>query len=261
MRTQRTDRPLVVITGASSGIGAAAARRFAKAQFPMALLARRLDRLNALKEELGGDVSVYELDVTSAIEVERTMARIEKEAGPIGVLVNNAGLALGLEPAYEAKLEEWDRCIETNIKGLIHCTQAVLPRMVARNVGQIINIGSIAGSYPYPGGNVYGATKAFVHQFSLNLRADLLGKNIRVNCIEPGLVGGSEFSLVRFRGDETKAKKVYEDVLALEPSDIAELIYFCCTLPPHVNINVLEAMPVCQASGPFALHRGKSQKN
>ena len=130
--------------------------------------------------------------------------------------------------------------------------------MVARDRGQIVNLGSIAGSYPYPGGNVYGATKAFVHQFSLNLRADLLGKNIRVNCIEPGLVGGSEFSLVRFRGDEARAKKIYEDVHALEPSDIAELIYFCCALPSHININVLEAMPVCQASGALALHRGKS---
>ena len=247
--------PLVVITGASSGIGAAIARRFAKEKYPLALLARRLDRLEALKKELSTNVFIYQVDVTDALWVEETMARIEQEAGPIGILINNAGLAVGLEPAYEGKKEDWDLCIETNIKGLLHCTRTVLPRMVERNRGQIVNIGSVAGTYPYPGGNIYGATKAFVHQFSLNLRADLLGKNIRINCIEPGLVGDSEFSLVRFRGDEKRAKSVYAHAHPLKPEDIAEMTYFCCALPPHVNINVLEAMPIGQASASLALHR------
>lgn len=250
--------PLVVITGASSGIGAAIARRFAKAHFPLALLARRLDRLEALKKELGKNVFIYELDVTDSARVKEAMARIEREAGPIGVLVNNAGGAFGLEPAYEAKQEDWDRCVDTNIKGLLYCTRAVLPKMVERDQGQIVNMGSIAGRYPYPGANAYGASKAFVHQFSLNLRADLLGKNIRVNCIEPGLLGGTEFSLTRFRGDAERAKNVYSGVQPLEPDDVAELVYYCCALPSHVNINVIEVMPVMQASSALAVHRSKA---
>lgn len=254
---QTKTNPLVVVTGASSGIGAATARRFAKGHFPLALLARRLDRLEQLKKELTEDTFVYQLDVADSARVEEVVEQIEQEAGPIGVLVNNAGISLDLEPAYEGKKAEWDQCVDINIKGLLYCTRAVLPRMVERNVGQIVNMGSIAGHYPYPGGNIYGATKAFVHQFSLNLRADLLGKNIRVNCIEPGMVGGSEFSVVRFRGDAERAKNVYAKVQPLVPEDIAELVYFCCTLPPHVNLNVIEVMPVMQASAPLAVHRNK----
>jgi 3-hydroxy acid dehydrogenase/malonic semialdehyde reductase len=248
-------KSLVAITGASSGIGAATAARFAREGFPVALLARRLDRLQSLKNELPGKIFAYELDVTDRDRVEAVFAQIEQEAGPIGVLVNNAGVALGLEPAYETSREEWDQMIDTNIRGLVFCTRAVLPLMVARNGGQIINLGSIAGTYPYPGANVYGATKAFVHQFSLNLRADLLGKNIRVNCIEPGLVGGSEFSAVRFRGDTETAKTIYSGTQPLTPEDVAEVAYFCHALPPHVNINTVEFMPVLQASAPLMVHK------
>jgi len=250
-------KSLVAITGASSGIGAAIAARFAKEGFPIVLLARRFARLQALKNELTGNVFTYELDVTDRDRVEKTISQIEKEAGPIGVLVNNAGVAFGLEPAYQANSEEWDQMIDTNIKGLLFCTRAVLPKMVERNAGQIINLGSTAGRYPYPGANVYGATKAFVHQFSLNLRADLLGKNIRVNCIEPGLVGGSEFSIVRFRGDAERAQNIYAGTQPLTPEDVAEVVYFCHALPPHVNINTVEFMPVVQASSHLAVHKEK----
>lgn len=248
-------QPLIAITGASSGIGAAIATHFAKKGFPVALLARRLERLQPLKKEWPGKVFAFELDVTDRERVEKVFEQIEKEAGPIGVLVNNAGVAFGLEPADQANVDEWDQMIDTNIKGLVFSTRAVLPKMVKRNAGQIINLGSIAGTYPYPGANIYGATKAFVHQFSLNLRADLLGKNIRVNCIEPGLVGGSEFSLVRFRGDAERAKNIYTGTQPLTPEDVAEVVYFCHALPMHVNINTVELMPVMQASAPLAVHK------
>lgn len=251
-------KPLIVITGASAGIGAATARRFAKEGFRLALTARRLDRLEELQKELKENISIYELDVRSSDEVGTVFKHIEKEQGLIEILVNNAGCGFGLEPAHQCKIEEWDQCIDTNIKGLLYCTRAALPSMVQINKGHIINLGSVAASYPYPGGNVYGGTKAFVHQFSLNLRADLLGTKVRVSCIEPGLVGGTEFSVVRFRGDETRASKVYEHAQSLNPEDIAEVIYFCHALPPHVNINTVELMPVCQASGPLSIHRTSS---
>jgi 3-hydroxy acid dehydrogenase/malonic semialdehyde reductase len=244
-------KPLVVITGASAGIGAAAARRFAEAGFRLALTARRLDRLEELQKTLNGEVSVFELDVCSSDQVDQVFQQL----GPIEVLINNAGCAFGLEPAYEGKIEEWDKCVDTNIKGLLYCTRAALATMVKRDRGHIINLGSVARTYPYPGGNVYGGTKAFVHQFSLNLRADLLGTKVRVSCVEPGLVGGTEFSTVRFRGDSTRAAKVYENTAALTPEDIAEVIYFCHSLPAHVNINTVEVMPVCQASAPMAIHK------
>ncbi len=244
-------KPLVVITGASAGIGAAAARRFAEAGFRLALTARRLDRLEELQKTLNGEVSVFELDVCSSDQVDQVFQQL----GPIEVLINNAGCGFGLEPAYQGKIEEWDKCVDTNIKGLLYCTRAALATMVKRDRGHIINLGSVAGTYPYPGGNVYGGTKAFVHQFSLNLRADLLGTKVRVSCVEPGLVGGTEFSNVRFRSDSTRAAKVYENTAALTPEDIAEVIYFCHSLPAHVNINTVEVMPVCQSSAPMAIHK------
>jgi NADP-dependent 3-hydroxy acid dehydrogenase YdfG len=195
----------------------------------------------------------FELDVRSQGAVEEVMAEIERK-GPIEVLVNNAGLGFGLEPAYESKLEEWDQCVAVNINGLLYCTRAVLPHLVARNKGHVINLGSVAGHYPYPGGNVYGATKAFVHQFSLNLRADLLGTRVRVSCIEPGLTE-TEFSTVRFRGDVGRAKKVYADTEPLTADDIAEVIYFCTAMPERANINTVEIMPVVQASTNLAVVR------
>ncbi len=250
-------KPLVVITGASSGIGAATARRFSKERYRLVLLARRLDRLQLLQKELSSQTRVLALDVCSKESVIKTIDEIEKEDGPIDILVNNAGGAFGLEPAHLAKLEDWEQCVDVNIKGLLYCTRAVLPYMVQRNKGHIINMGSIAGTYPYPGGNAYGAAKAFVHQFSLNLRADLLGTKIRVSCIEPGLTSGSEFSLRRFKGDEGRAAHVYEDTEPLRAEDIAEVIYFCTAMPAHANINTIEVMPVAQASGQLAVHRGK----
>ena len=248
-------KPLAVITGASAGIGASTARRFAKEGFRLALTARRLDRLEQLRKELKGEISIFELDVCSSDEVAKTFQRIEQKEGPIDILVNNAGCGFGLEPAHQGKIEEWEQCIDTNIKGLLYCTRMVLPTMVKLDRGHIINLGSVAARYPYPGGNVYGGTKAFVRQFSFNLRADLLGTQVRVSCIEPGLVGDTEFSVVRFRGDKTRAAKVYEHTKALSPDDIAEVIYFCHSVPSHVNINTIEVMPVCQASASLAIHR------
>jgi 3-hydroxy acid dehydrogenase/malonic semialdehyde reductase len=248
--------PVIVITGASAGIGAATARRYAKEPVRLALVARRKDKLEELQRELGSDkVSIYALDVTLQTEVEHTFLAIEKEHGAIDILVNNAGSALGLDPAQTASVEEWDKMIQLNLQGLLYCTRSALGGMVKRNRGHIVNLGSVAGSYPYAGGNVYCGTKAFVHQFSLSLRADLLGTLVRVTCIEPGLTGGTEFSHVRFRSDAARANKTYEGTLPLSPEDIAEAIWFCTHLPPHVNVNTIEMMPTCQAFAPLAVHR------
>lgn len=248
----------VLITGASSGFGAAAARKFAADGAKLVLAARRTERLAALKEELGAKVPVHllTLDVQKRDEVMAAIASLPAEFAAIDVLVNNAGLALGLENAPKANLDDWDTMIDTNIKGLTYCTRAVLPGMVERHRGHIINIGSVAGTYPYPGGNVYGGTKAFVEQFSLNLRAELLGANVRVTVIEPGMCE-TEFSVVRFKGDEGKADSVYVGMTPLSADDIAGTIHWVANLPAHVNINVLEVMPVEQANGGFAVHRAK----
>ena len=171
------------------------------------------------------------------------------------VLVNNAGLALGLAPAHEADLAQWDRMVATNVTGLMHLTRAILPGMVARDRGHVVNLGSIAGSYPYPGGHVYGGTKAFVEQFSLNLKADLVGTFVRVTNVEPGLCGGTEFSQVRFAGDEGKAQAVYKGTEPLTADDIAETVAWVIGLPRHVNVNRIEMMPTCQAPGPLAVKR------
>ncbi len=171
------------------------------------------------------------------------------------MLVNNAGLALGLEPAHRASLADWDQMVATNVTGLIHMTRALLPGMVERNRGHIVNLGSIAGTYPYPGGHVYGASKAFVKQFSLNLRADLVGTGVRVTDLEPGLCGGTEFSSVRFRGDTDKAASVYAGTQPLSAEDIAEATAWVVGLPAHFNVNRMEIMPTCQAPGPLAVKR------
>jgi NADP-dependent 3-hydroxy acid dehydrogenase YdfG len=172
----------------------------------------------------------------------------------IDVLLNNAGLALGLEPAWEVNIDDWETMVDTNIKGLMYCTRALLPQMVKRDSGHIINIGSTAGSWPYPGGNVYGGTKAFVQQFSRNLRADLIGSKVRVTNLAPGMAE-SEFSKVRFKGDDEQAEKVYQGAEALRPVDIAETVFWVVNRPAHVNINAIEMMPVDQAWGPFSIHR------
>ncbi|MDR2853479.1 MAG: SDR family NAD(P)-dependent oxidoreductase [Burkholderiaceae bacterium] len=238
---------IVFVTGATAGFGAAIARRFVREGHRVIAAGRRPERLDALKAELGGALLPYVLDVCDAAAVAALPAALPEGWREVDVLVNNAGLALGLEPAQRANLADWDRMIGTNCTGLVHMTHALLPGMVARNRGHLINLGSIAGNYPYPGGNVYGATKAFVRQFSLNLRADLTGTRVRVSNIEPGLCSGTEFSNVRFKGDDARAAKVYEGAEAISADDIAETVHWLAALPAHVNINALEMMPVCQS--------------
>ena len=245
----------ILVTGATAGFGAAFARRFIKDGHRVIATGRRTERLAGLAAELGENLLTAALDVTDTKSVAGFLNSLPESWRAIDVLVNNAGLALGLSPAWEAKLEDWDTMVATNITGLIHVTHAILPGMVARNSGTIINLGSVAGEYPYPGGHVYGGTKAFVRQFSLNLRADLVGKNIRVTDIEPGMCSGSEFSNVRFGGDDTKAAAVYAGTKSLTPEDIAESASWIVSLPSHMNVNRIELMPTCQASGPFAVKR------
>jgi 3-hydroxy acid dehydrogenase/malonic semialdehyde reductase len=247
----------VLITGASSGFGAAAARRFASRGDRVIAAARRTERLRDLAKELGPDVLLpLTLDVRDRASVEQVTATLPAEFAEVDVLVNNAGLALGLEPAQEADVGQWEQMIETNCTGLVYMTRALLPQMVARGRGHVVNLGSIAGTYPYPGGNVYGAAKAFVHQFSLNLRSDLHGTGVRVTCIEPGLCGGTEFSQVRFDGDRERAAAVYAGMQPLTADDIAAAIEWATSQPPHVNINTIELMPVSQSFAPFQVHRG-----
>jgi len=248
----------VFITGASAGFGAAIAERFAGPGVRLVLAARRLDRLAALADRLAAKGALplpLALDVSDRAAMDAALATLPAEFSAVDLLVNNAGLALGLEPAHRASRDDWQRMIDTNVTGLVNLTHALLPGMVARNRGHVVNLGSIAGEWPYPGGNVYGATKAFVHQFTLNLRADLLGTAIRVSNIEPGLCGGTEFSEVRFHGDAAKAAKIYENTQPLTAADIAETVHWIATLPAHVNINTLQLMPVCQANGALAVHR------
>jgi len=250
-----------LITGATAGFGEATARHFLAHGHQVIALGRRVERLEALKASLPVDqqekLLILVADVCDSKTVDELAATLPSPFSRVTILVNNAGLALGLEPAHKASISDWDRMIDTNVKGLVHMTRAFLPAMVERKLGHVINVGSVAGSYAYPGSNVYGATKAFVRQFSLNLRADLIGTPIRVTCIEPGLSSGTEYSNVRFKGDDTKAEKVYEGVKALSAEDIAEAIYWSSTLPPHVNINVLELMPVQQSFAGTTLYRGE----
>jgi len=247
---------IVFVTGASAGFGAAIARSFIKGGHRVVATARREDRLQALAEELGEMLLPIELDVRDRAAVEAMPQALPPEFAAIDVLVNNAGLALGLEPAQRAQLDDWQRMIDTNCTGLVQVTRTLLPGMVERNRGHIFNLGSTAGRWPYPGANVYGATKAFVRQFSLNLRSDLAGTALRVTDVEPGLCGGTEFSNVRFHGDDEKAAKVYEDVQPLTAEDIADSIYWIATRPAHVNVNTIELMPVAQAFAGLSVHRG-----
>ena len=245
----------IFVTGASSGFGKAIARRLVADGHRVVAAARRVAELDALAQELGDQVYPVVLDVRDRAAVEAALSTLPEAFNRIDILVNNAGLAKGLEPAQRADLDDWDVMIDTNCKGLVYCTRAVLPGMVERGHGQVINLGSIAGTYPYPGGNVYGATKAFVHQFSLNLRSDLQGTGIRVTSIEPGLCGGTEFSLVRFNGDQDRVDALYNGVDYLTADDIAESVSWVIAQPPHVNVNVIELMPVAQSFAPLAVHR------
>jgi len=245
----------VFVTGASAGFGVEIVRRFAADGAKVVAAARSKDRLDKLADELGGNVLPFELDVRDADAVAALPGTLPAEFAEVDLLVNNAGLAKGLEPAHRAKLDDWDQMVDTNIKGLAHLTRALLPGMVERGRGHVINIGSVAGSYPYPGGNAYGATKAFVHQFSLNLRADLQGTGVRVTNVEPGLVGGTEFSVVRFEGDQSKADNVYKGTTPLTAADVAESVFWAASQPEHVNINVIELMPVVQSFSALHIHR------
>jgi 3-hydroxy acid dehydrogenase / malonic semialdehyde reductase len=244
----------VMITGATGGFGRAFARRFASAGCALILTSRSQDKLDALAAELSVPVHKIILDVADTAAIKSALAKIPEAFADIDLLINNAGGAIGLEPAFQAHLADWQAMIDANVSGLVACTQMILPRMVARKTGHIINIGSIAGTYPYPGGHVYCASKAFVAQFSLALRADLTATGVRVTNIEPGIVE-TDFSLVRFKGDAAKAAKVYEGANPLTADDIAESVFWAATLPVHVNINRIEIMPTTQAPGPLQVHR------
>ena len=246
----------VLITGATSGFGRACAELFVAKGWQAVITGRRKERLEELAGHLGND-KVYSLcfDVRDRHQVETAIDGLPEQFGAIDVLVNNAGLALGLEMAHEANLEDWETMVDTNIKGLLYMTRKVLPAMVERKQGHIVNVGSVAGDYAYPGGNTYGASKAFVSQFTNNLIADLQGSPVRITNIEPGLAK-TEFSKVRFHWDETKADKIYQGAEPLTAEDIAEAIYWSVDRPPHVNVNRIEIMPVCQSFGPMVISRG-----
>lgn len=244
----------ILITGATSGFGRASARQFSALGAKLILTGRRLERLEELKQELGNQVHIVNQDIRQKDSATSLLAALPSEFKNITVLINNAGLALGLEPANKCSIDDWEQMVDTNIKGLLYFTHAILQGMIERDHGHIINIGSIAGNYPYPGGNVYAGTKAFVRHFSLNLRADLLGTNIRVTNIEPGMAE-TEFSNVRFKGDNDKANSIYKDVQPITAEDIAETILWCINRPAHININTIEIMPVAQAFAPFAISR------
>ncbi len=243
----------ILITGASAGFGLATARLFATHGWKVSGTGRRQKRLDALSAELGECFLPIPLDMRNREAVTATLTSLPEGWKDVDVLVNNAGGARGLDPSYECNLDDWETMVDTNIKGLLYATRAILPGMVARDSGHIFMIGSVAGNYSYGGGNVYCGTKAFVKQFSLALRADLLGKHIRVTNIEPGLAE-SEFSLERFHGDAERAAKVYEGTKPLTPEDIAEIILWIAESPTHVNINRVEVMPLCQCpNGPTVI--------
>jgi 3-hydroxy acid dehydrogenase/malonic semialdehyde reductase len=246
----------VVITGASSGFGRAAAKRFASEGYRLVLMARRLERLTDLASMLEKDAPchVVELDVRNSKAVSEAFVTLPEPFHQPDILINNAGLALGLSGADAVDLDDWETMVDTNIKGLMYCTRACLPIMVEQGRGHVINMGSVAANWPYPGGNVYGGTKAFVQQFTRNLRTDLLGKGVRATVIEPGMCE-TEFSVVRFSGDESKAAAVYEGMKPLSADDIADVIVWVALRPAHVNINQIELMPVEQTWSPFAVHR------
>ncbi len=243
-----------LVTGASSGIGLACAERLVQDGATVVAVARRADRLADLARRLGPRLLAVPLDITDRAAVTRAFSEPPEPLPPLDILVNAAGMALGLEPAHRTSIEDWDRMIETNCRALVFATRLALPGMVARGRGHIVNIGSVAGSYPYPGGNVYGATKAFVRQFSLAIRSDLLGTRVRVTNVEPGMCD-TEFSTVRFAGDKGKADQVYAGMTPLSAADVADVVAWCVSRPAHVNVNTVEVMPVQQAFGPFAVHR------
>ena len=237
----------ILVTGVTAGFGKAIAELLISKGHTVIGTGRRQEKLDELKSQLGDNFIPLNFDVSDLPATKTALQTLPTDLrNHIDVLVNNAGLALGLEPADKTDFADWQQMVNTNILGLIHLTHEILPLMVANNDGYIINLSSTAGSYPYFGGNVYGATKAFVTQFSLNLRADLVGKNIRVSNIEPGLCGDTEFSNIRFHGDDAKAAQVYDSVQYVTPQDIANMVAWLIEQPKHVNINRIEVMPTAQ---------------
>ncbi|MEE4462506.1 SDR family NAD(P)-dependent oxidoreductase [Azotobacter chroococcum] len=248
---------IVFITGATSGFGRAAARRFAAAGWSLVLTGRRLERLQALQDELGGQVPVHvaALDVRDAEAVRQAVAALPEGFRQVRALINNAGLALAPQAAQQVELADWHTMIDTNVTGLVNVTHTLLPTLIASGAGaSIVNLGSVAGQWPYPGSHVYGATKAFVQQFSYNLRCDLLGSGVRVTDIAPGMAE-TEFTLVRTKGDQAASERLYRGTTPLTAEDIAEQIFYVASLPAHININRLEVMPTRQAWQPFAVDR------
>ena len=242
---------IVLITGASSGIGEACARAFAQAGAKLILVARRQERLEQLAEQLsqehGCPLHLIPLDVCDRVAVQSALDNLSTSWSAVDILINNAGLSRGLDKVHEASIQDWEEMIDTNIKGLLYVTRALLPGMVSRSRGHVINLGSLAGHQTYPGGSVYCATKAAVKSISEGLKQDLLGTPIRVTSVDPGMVE-TDFSNVRFHGDTERAKKVYQGVTPLTPDDVADVIFFCATRSPHVNINEVILMPTDQAS-------------
>lgn len=247
-------QPTAFVTGASVGIGRACAKSLSSAGYQLILLARRVEQLESLQAELSPTpCHLIAADVSDKNAIDQALANLPESFANIDVLVNNAGLALGLEPADKTDWADWQKMIDVNCTALSYLTWKLLPQMRERNQGHIINMGSIAGNHAYQGGNVYCASKAFVKHFSANLRADLIGTNIRVCNIEPGMLGGTEFSNVRFHGDDDKAAQVYENCQPLTAEDIGEAVRWVATQPAHVNVNHMEIMPVCQAPAGLAV--------
>jgi 3-hydroxy acid dehydrogenase/malonic semialdehyde reductase len=253
---------VVFLTGASSGIGAACAQVFASAGAKVILAARRWERLQQLQDELilkfhaqPEKINLLQLDVRDRAAVESAISSLSPSWSDIDILINNAGLSRGLDKLHEGKIQDWEEMIDTNIKGLLYVTRVIVPGMVSRGRGHVVNLGSIAGHQTYPNGNVYCGTKAAVKAISEGLKQDLLGTPVRVSSVDPGMVE-TEFSEVRFHGNGERAKQVYQGVTPLTPEDVADVIFFCVTRPPHVNINEVILMPVDQASATL-VHRQK----
>ncbi|BFN03057.1 SDR family oxidoreductase (plasmid) [Moraxella sp. K23] len=237
----------ILVTGVTAGFGKAIAELLISKGHTVIGTGRRQEKLDEIKSQLGDNFIPMNFDISDLAATKNALQSLPKHLlANIDVLINNAGLALGLEPADNANFNDWQRMINTNVLGLVHLTHQILPFMTAKNSGYVINIGSTAGNHPYFGANVYGATKAFVRQFSLNLRADLVGKKVRVTNLEPGLCGGTEFSNVRFKGDDDKASAVYEGVEYIQPTDIANIVAWLVEQPEHLNVNELELMPTAQ---------------
>lgn len=253
---------VALVTGASSGIGKSTAEKFAEEGYKLILLARRKEKLEELAKKLEKQTKchIIALDIREKDKIKEALLNLPEEFSEIDILVNNAGLALGLDPSYKSAWDDWEQMIETNCTALAFMTHLILPGMVKRNKGHIINVGSVAGNYAYPNGNVYGATKAFVNHFSKNLKADLIATSVRVTNIEPGIVTESDFSMVRFKGDKERASKVYEGANPLISESIADAITWAVTRPKNVNINSIEIMPISQGCGPLNVHREPALK-